>query len=101
MVGRDGLPPVLRKNSIGAGSLRGEVLLVTRPADGVDVAARVTGGPDRVARVTDALECTVFAALGDENGCSGYSIGLCGMVVVGFDICQKVNASTSSTRARK
>jgi hypothetical protein len=101
MVGRDGLPPVLRETSIGAGSLRGEVLLVTRLPDGFDVAARVTGGPDRVARVTDALECPVFAVWSDGNGCSVYSTCLRGMAVVDVDICQKVNASTSSTRARK
>ena len=48
--------------------------------------ARVAGGPDLVARVTDGLEFTIFAALGDGNGCSVYLIRLRGKAVVGVDI---------------
>ena len=59
-------------------------------ADGLDVVARVAGGPDLIARVTDGLDCTAFAAVGDGIGCSVYLIRLRGKAVVGADISKQL-----------
>ena len=72
----------MRETSTGTGSLR-RVVLVAGAIDGLEL----------VAVLTDGLECTVRAALGDGNGCSVYLIRLRGNAtcapLVGLDICKE------------
>ena len=72
----------MRETSIGTGSLRRETL-VAEPIDGLEL----------VSVLTDGLECTVRAALGDGNGCSVYLIRLRGNAtcapLVEVDICKE------------